>query len=282
MKAYFTYFKLKFISGLQYRSAAWAGIATQFFFGFVYIMVYIAFYESGGKDIPMTLSQTITYLWLNQALLALVNQFTRDEELFKMVKEGTISYELARPKNLYFMWYFKILGQKLSGVALRFLPLIIVTSLLPYPYGLGLPVSCISFIVFLLLPVPIDEINFIFFLLSLTIGSLLVTSLTVLYPIVALTKKKKKGIVNLIITTADILSGVVVPIPFFPLFLQKISRVLPFQYISDLPFRIYVGNIHINSCIIPILIQITWLILLIILGNVLMKKSLKRVVVQGG
>ena len=92
----------------------------------------------------------------------------------------------------------------------------------------------------------------------------------------------EKGIVNLIITTADILSGVVVPIPFFPLFLQKISRVLPFQYISDLPFRIYVGNIHINSCIIPILIQITWLILLIILGNVLMKKSLKRVVVQGG
>ena len=100
MKAYLTYFKLKFITGLQYRSAAWAGIATQFFFGFVYIMVYIAFYESGGKDIPMTLSQTITYLWLNQALLALVNQFTRDEELFKMVKEGTISYELARPKNL--------------------------------------------------------------------------------------------------------------------------------------------------------------------------------------
>ena len=131
--------------------------------------------------------------------------------------------------------------------------------MLPYPYGLGLPVSCISFIVFLL---------------SLTIGSLLVTSLTVLYPIVALTTMNEKGIVNLIITTADILSGVVVPIPFFPLFLQKISRVLPFQYISDLPFRIYVGNIHINSCVIPILIQITWLILLIILGNVLINHCL--------
>ena len=38
MRAYLTYFKLKFISSLQYRSAAWAGIATQFFFGFVYII----------------------------------------------------------------------------------------------------------------------------------------------------------------------------------------------------------------------------------------------------
>ena len=267
MRAYYSYFKLKFISGLQYRSAAWAGIATQFFFGFVYIMVYVAFYESGGKDIPMTLAQTITYLWLNQALLALVNQFTRDQELFKMVREGTISYELARPKNLYFMWYFKVLGQQLANVTLRFFPLILVTAFLPAPYGLGLPASLSSFIVFLL---------------SLTIGSLLVTALTVLYPIITLTTMSEKGIVNIMITIADILSGVVVPIPFFPIFLQKISKLLPFQYISDLPFRIYVGNIPVETCLPGIMIQTIWLILLILVGHSLMKKNLKRVVVQGG
>ena len=74
MKAYISYFKLRFISGLQYRTAAWAGIATQFFFGFVYIMVYSAFYESGSGSIPMEFASLATYLWLNQALFALVNQ----------------------------------------------------------------------------------------------------------------------------------------------------------------------------------------------------------------
>ena len=69
MRAYITYFKLKFISSLQYRTAAWAGIATQFFFGFVYIMVYVAFYESGGKQLPMELPQVVTYLWLNQEII---------------------------------------------------------------------------------------------------------------------------------------------------------------------------------------------------------------------
>ncbi|MBQ6498095.1 MAG: ABC transporter permease [Bacilli bacterium] len=215
----------------------------------------------------MTLSQTITYLWLNQALLALINQFTRDQELFNMIKEGTISYELARPKDLYFMWYFKILGQRLSSVTLRFFPLILVTSLLPAPYGLGLPVSLNSFIIFAI---------------SLTIGSLLVTALSVLYPIITITTMNEKGIVNIMITVADILSGIVVPIPFFPIFLQKISRLLPFQYISDLPFRIYVGNIPIKLCLLGVLIQTIWLILLIIIGHSLMKKNLKRVVVQGG
>lgn len=267
MRAYYSYFKLKFITGLQYRSAAWAGIATQFFFGFVYIMVYIAFYESGGKNIPMTLSETITYLWLNQALLALVNQFTKDKELFDLVRNGTISYELARPKNLYFMWYFKVLGEKLAGVTLRFFPLVLVTLLLPDPYGLGLPVSLL---------------NFMFFLISLTLGSLLITSLTVLYPIITLTTMSEKGIVSLMTNIANILSGLVVPIPFFPLFLQRISTLLPFQYVSDLPFRIYVGNISLSSCIPAIMIQFIWLILLIVIGYLLMKKNLKRVVVQGG
>lgn len=267
MKAYFTYFKLKFITGLQYRSAAWAGIATQFFFGFVYIMVYIAFYSSGEKNTPMTLSQVITYLWLNQALLALVNQFTRDKELFNLVKEGTICYELARPKNLYFMWYFKVLGEKLSSVLLRFFPLLIVTVFLPSPYNMGLPVSFT---------------NFILFLLSLSIGSLLVVSLTILYPIITLTIMSEKGIVNLMITISNILSGVLVPIPFFPDFLKTISVFLPFQYISDLPFRIYIGNTGIKEGIEGIIIQFIWLLILIIIGYFLMKKNLKRVAIQGG
>lgn len=123
---------------------------------------------------------------------------------------------------------------------------------------------------------------FILFLISLTIGSLLVTALTVFYPIVSLVTLNEKGIVNLMITFADIMSGLVVPIPFFPIFLQKISRVLPFQYISDLPFRIYVGNMSEGTIISSMIIQFIWLVLLILFGNILMKRSLKRVVVQGG
>ncbi len=267
MSAYITYFKLKFISSLQYRSAAWAGIATQFFFGFVYIMVYIAFYSSGGKNLPMELPQLVTYLWLNQALLALVNQFSRDQELFKLIKEGGISYELTRPKNLYFMWYFKVIGQRLANVLLRFIPLVIVTSLLPAPFHFGGPASLLSFISFLI---------------SLTLGTFLVTALTVFYPILTLITMNEKGIVNIMITIADILSGIVVPIPFFPKFLQIISSYLPFQYISDLPFRLYVGNISPQNGVFGMCIQLIWIIIFILIGNILLQKSIKRVVVQGG
>lgn len=268
MKAYFSYFRLRFITNLQYRAAAWAGIATQVFFGFVYIMVYIAFYESGSADkLPMELPQLITYVWLNQTLLSLTNLFYKDQELFNLIKTGNIAYELARPKNMYFMWYFKIIGERLSKVLLRAIPFIIFLLFLPAPYRIGLPASFE---------------HFILFILTMAVGTLLMTAIITLYPIITMHTLNEKGVVGIIIAIADILSGVVVPIPFFPKFLQVISSLLPFQYVSDLPFRIYVGNIGLTEGIHGLLIQLIWVVILMILGYVLMHKSLKKVVVQGG
>lgn len=267
MKCYFTYFKLKFISELQYRAAALAGLSTQIFFGLVFIMVYIAFYESGDTNMPMTLSQTITYLWLNQAFFSLINQFYKDKELFNLVTSGNISYELARPKNLYFMWYFKILGARLSMVTLRCIPLLIVAFLLPGVLKMQLPAS---------------PLHFLLFIVTLLVGSLLVTAIITLYPIITLKTMNEKGIVNIFVAIADLLSGVVVPIPFFPKFLMIISSLLPFQYISDLPFRIYVGDISISNGLYGLLIQFIWIFITISIGCIILNKSLKRVVVQGG
>ena len=54
MKSNISYFKLRNITNLQYRADAWAGVSTQIFFGFMFIMVYLAFYESGtDSEMPM-------------------------------------------------------------------------------------------------------------------------------------------------------------------------------------------------------------------------------------
>ena len=267
MKCYLAYFKLRFITSLQYRAAAWAGLATQIFFGFVFIMVYMAFYENGGNNLPMELSDLITYVWLNQALLALVNLMYKDRELFNLIKTGNIAYELARPKNLYFLWYFKTIAERLAMVILRGIPFFIFLLILPDPYGITAPETLK---------------HLLLFLLTMTSGTLVMTSLVVLYPIITMHTLNEKGIVGIIVATADILSGEMVPIPFFPKILQKISNILPFQYISDLPFRIYVGNISLIDGLKGLGIQVIWIIILTILGYYLMKKSFKKIVVQGG
>lgn len=264
---YFAYFKLKFISNLQYRAAAWAGLSTQFFFGLLNISIFMAFFSSKSVNTEMSLEQTVTYFWLNQMLFSLIYQFYKDRELFELVRTGNISYELVRPQNLYFMWYAKIIGTRLAMVTLRCLPLLIITIILPTPFKISLPASINSFILFLI---------------SLIVGTILVTSITTLYPIIMLTTMNEKGFLNLFVTLADLLSGGVIPLPFFPKFLRTISLFLPFQYISDLPFRIYVGNISIQNGIIGIIIQFFWILVTMSIGYLLMQKSLKRVCVQGG
>lgn len=267
MKSYISYFKLKFITGLQYRAAALAGLSTQFFFGFVYAAVYVAFYESGSSSLPMELSQLISYVWLSQSLYALINLWYKDKEIINMIKTGNVAYELCRPQDLYFMWASKILGERLSQVALRFLPVILVAVILPKPYNLVLNTT---------LP------TLLLFLVSMILSSILMTVLVLLYHIICLFTLDEKGVVNIFVVVSDILSGLIIPVPFFPEFLQNISNILPFMYISDFPIRIFVGNIGHMQGLIGIVVQIIWIIILVVIGRLLIKKALKKAVIQGG
>lgn len=267
MKQYLSFFKLKFAVGLQYKAAALAGIATQIFFGFVFIMVYVAFYSSGTNNTDISLNEIVPYLWLNQAFLSLIFVWHKDNEILSMIRKGDVAYELCRPQNLYIMWFVRILASKLSAALLRCVPLLIMAFLLPAPYNLTLPPNFTAFI---------------FFLISFCISAFLVTALVTIMYILVFYSIDSKGIMGIYCSIAEILAGQTIPIPLFPGFLKAIAVVLPFAYISDFSFRIYSGNIAGVAITQGLIVQIAWLIISIILGVLLTNKILKRVAVQGG
>ena len=53
MKKYLSFFKLRFVMGMQYRAAALAGVCTQFFWGLMEVMIFSAFYEADAAAFPM-------------------------------------------------------------------------------------------------------------------------------------------------------------------------------------------------------------------------------------
>lgn len=267
MKQYLSYFKLRFIVGLQYRAAAIAGICTQFFFGFVFIMVYLAFYESNVNSAPMELSQLISYVWLGQAFFSLTNLYHREKEIVQMIKNGDVAYELCRPGNLYLKWFSKIYATKISSVILKFLPVIVIGIILPEPYNLIAPTSLESFIGFIL---------------TLLAGSVLICTIITLLHVLIFYTIDADGILNAFRVIAELFAGSIVPVPLLPKILQVISKYLPFQYMNDIPFRIYVGNIGTNQIYSTLLIQVIWIIIIVFFSIMLTKKSLKKVVVQGG
>lgn len=266
MIGYLSYFKTQLITGLQYRQAALAGLATQFFWGLLNVFVYQAFYSHTNID-SINLQQLISYVWLNQAFFVLIYIRVKDSEIRNSIKNGLVAYELCRPYNLYNWWFIKFLANKYAAVTLRFLPVIIFSILLPQPYGLLQPVSILSFILFII---------------SLILGSLVLVSIAMIIHSIGFFNNQSEGIASIIYTVAELLAGFALPLPLLPNIVQHISEYLPFRLIGDLSFRIYSGNINTSYALQSISLQIIWIIILVILGKIIMKKALSKVCIQGG
>lgn len=267
MSKYFSFFKIRFKTGLQYRTAAIAGVITQFFWGFMYLMMYKAFYSSDPSSIPMPFDQLSSYIWLQQGLMTLLFIWFWENDLFSSIENGNIAYELCRPVSLYNMWFTKILSTRLSRAVLRLIPLFSVAVFLPKPYNLSLPPG---------MPV------FLLFLVSLSIGVFVLILISMLIYASAFYTVSSYGMRIFAAVFVDFMAGGIIPLPFFPDKIRAFAEILPFSSITNVPLRIYTGNISGSEALWHLGVQIFWLLVLLFLSRRLFTKAIKKVVVQGG
>lgn len=268
IKIYFSYFKMKFLNEIQYKIAALAGIATQFAWGGMYIMLYTTFLANGSSS-DYTVSQMSTFLWLQQALLMLFNLWTIDKNIFEECESGQISMELIRPINLYSIWHARTLGRKLAATFLRAFPIFIICSL--------------PFLGEYRLAPPVDMGAFILFIITLILSALILMACIMIMYIVVMKNVSSKGIRSIFRIVIEFLSGAAIPIAFMPDFFVNILKCTPFYYMQNVPFNIYIGYISSPEEIAKIiLMQLIWLVALTAVGKKIMNKQLKKVVVQGG
>lgn len=265
MRSYRGLFKMTFKGELQYRAKAISGLTTQFFWGIMYVYLYTAF--MGGNIIEgFSIPQMASYIWLGQSLFVL-RYIDLPKNCAKEIVNGDVCYKFIRPIDLYNQWYFEHLGYKLSATLLRFAPIIIIGFLLPTNMGLMFPVGGLEL------------------LLSITavlIGALLMSAICMIVVWLTFISKSPKGMQNIVQTLCGLLGGLFIPLPLMPQFIQNILNYLPFRFVADLPVRIYIGSIGIAEGLTFIGIALIWLIGLILLGRLLLSKSLRKTVIQGG
>ena len=100
MKKYLSFFRMRFLMGLQYRAAAAAGVVTQFTWGFMELLVFRAFYQADASAFPMSFEAVASYIWLQQAFLALFMAWMMEAEIFSSIVDGNIAYEMCRPVHM--------------------------------------------------------------------------------------------------------------------------------------------------------------------------------------
>jgi ABC-2 type transport system permease protein len=248
---------------LQYRAAAAAGFGTQLFWGLIRIMIFEAFYRSSTAQQPMGYADVVTYIWLGQALFAML-PWNPDMEIRALVRSGNVAYELLRPLDLYSLWYVRAVAMRAAPTLLRAIPMFIVAGLF---FGLQPPASWASFGAWLIA----------------MLGALLLSSaITTLISVSLMWTIAGEGMWNLTAALAMILSGAIVPLPFFPEWAQPALNFLPFRGLVDVPHRLYMGHIPAGEVGLLFAHQLAWTLALIAAGRLTLARGTRRLVVQGG
>lgn len=267
IRTYASFFRVRFLMGLQYRAAALAGVATQFAWGFLELAAYHAFYAEQPENFPMGFSELSSYVWLQQAFLGLFMVWMLENEIFEKIIDGGVAYELCRPISLYAMWFSRSVANRLSRAILRCLPILAVAFFLPRPYGIRLPER---------------PLTLLLFAVSMVLALLAVVAFCMIIYLLTFFTMSPLGVRILFVSFVELLSGAIVPFPFLPEPVRTVFELLPFGSMQNVPLRAYSGNLAGAALARAMLLQAFWVLVLIGGGWLLSRRAIRRTVLNGG
>ena len=248
---------------LAYRQANLAGLLTNLFFGALRAYALIALYGLRPQIAGYTLEAAITYTGLTQAILRPVQIFGWIE-LIKTVRTGDIVSDLTKPVDYYLFWLAQDLGTNIIHLIVRGVPIMLV-------YALATPVVW-----------PSGAGGVVAFAISLLLAMLVSFAWRFCVNILALWMTDAIGVARLGFTLSVFFSGFVVPVKFFPPWLQAMARATPFPSLIEMPVQIWLGILSGPAAFNAILEQALWLVTLMLMGRVMLAAGTRKLVIQGG
>ena len=246
-----------------YPAATLAGIWTNTVFGFIQAYILLALYENrddiGGYD-P---SDAVTYVWFVQAMLMAVYAFGWFEVAFR-IRSGDIATDLARPLDPLRYWLAFDLGRALYHFAFRGIA----------PFLVGMLVFDIR--------LPESPATWVWLALSLVLAVVVSFGFRFLYNLVAFWLTDYRGVGWLAMGVSFVLSGFVLPLPFFPDWLEAIARVLPFAAMVQIPIDVFLEQATGAEVAGLLLLQALWAVILLCLARIVLGAAIRQLVVQGG
>ena len=270
VRPYTAVFRARFTLLLQYRAAAIAGFITQCWWGAIKVMVIAAFFR-GARTSPMTLQQAVDYIWLGQAFLTML-PWSVDPDTVRMVRSGDVAYERLRPLDTHAFWYARSVARRTATPLLRAIPMLLMSGVVFH--ALGMAEWALS--------APASAQAAALFLLSMVLVVALSSAIATLMDIAAVAALSERGVNAVVGPIVIVFSGSLIPLPFYPDWLQPLMRAQPFAGLLDTPFRIYGGHLGAADALVGLGGQMVWTIVLVLFGRWAMARVMARLQAQGG
>jgi len=246
-----------------YRGATVGRIFTGSVFGFIRAYVMVAVYRSrvdiGGFDVV----DAVTFAFVSQGLLAAIEAFDTDE-IAQRIRTGDIVTDLYRPLDFQRYWLSQDLGRATYHVLARGIPPVLAGALVFHLRVSSSPTVLVAFVLSVVLAVVVNfGMRFIVNLMAFWLVDI-------------------RGLLQMFTLSEMFFAGLIVPITFFPHWLETLARFLPFAGVLQLPVEIFLGK-HVGIELVATLAtQVAWAIALLAAGRALVAAATRKVVVQGG
>ncbi len=263
LSPYLGFSRIGFVNILAFRLRYFTGIFTYIINVTVYYFIWRAVYSPGQTIAGYSLAQMVTYVSVGWMIRSFYWN-TIDQEMAYEVIDGKIAMDFIKPVSVQWMWLCRAMGES----AFRLILLTIPTALL----------------IALLFPVrrPASAGHFGLFLVAALGSFFLMGAINFMIGACAIPLKSILALIRAKYWLIEMLSGVLIPMTFFPAPVRRVLAWLPFQHIAFTPLQIYLGMWNIRQACLAIAAQWAWVAILLWLGARWWERVSRRITIHGG
>jgi ABC-2 type transport system permease protein len=246
-----------------YAAANVAGLVTNACFGYLRAVVFFSVYQGQDMVAGYSLSEVVTFSWVTQALLMVVALWGW-WEIEDTIRSGDVVSDLVKPFSYVGYWLARDVGRAVFFLLYRCVPIIAFAQL---TFGLRWPAAPVTWVAFA-----------VSICLSVTVSF----ALRFLLNAIAFWTTDSRSIGNLASIVVSLLSGLIIPLPYFPDWIQGFLRALPFAGLLQTPADIFLEHLVGTGLIVALGQQLGWAIVMLAAAQGLLTIAVRRLVVQGG
>src|SRR4029077_18649660 len=191
--------------------------------------------------------------------------------------EGKIAMDLIKPVSVQWMWIFRAMGESAFRLGLLTLPVALVVAFVFPVQG------------------PASRENFFLFMIGVIGSFFLMGAINFMIGTCAIPLKSILALIRAKYWLIELLSGLLIPVSFFPERAQKIMAWLPFEHIAYTRLQIYLGKLDRAApprqispgkpdraaALRALATQWLWVVTLLLLAHLWWERASRKITIHG-
>lgn len=251
---------------MAYRGAFFIRLVSRLFTVLVTFYLWKAIYASSGNSVIRGFSfpEMTAYIAMNfltGVITGISGSIAMD--IAYDVSDGSIAIQFARPISYRLIKLSQNLGDFCCNILVQVIPFFLFFMVMG----------------FVKIPAPVD---FLLYLVSAFLGFLCMFFFGFFFGLFSFYTTYFFGFNIAISMVLQLFSGSLIPLTFFPAYLEKIFHIIPFASMNYTPIMIYLGKLSRVEVLYALLLQVLWVVLFYLAGKLLWHLAIKRITILGG